>query len=66
VSNAEGKKPLSHLIRFATQHPVKTLRRNHNKAIDNTGFGLGQLGGCLTFAAAVVGWLAYQYVVHIP
>ncbi|MEW2434313.1 hypothetical protein AB0952_09030 [Streptomyces caniferus] len=62
----EGRKSLLYLLRFAARHPMRTLRRNHGKTISLTGgFGIGQCIGCGAFVAAVVGWLAYQYVTHL-
>lgn len=53
-------------LRFAIQHPLRTLRRNQSKAIDRTGFGLGQFAGIATFVVVVLGWLTFQYVSHYP
>ncbi|MEV6565930.1 hypothetical protein [Streptomyces kronopolitis] len=65
MTKAHARKNLSYLLRFAARHPSKTLRRNHGKAIRYTGFGLGQFAGCGVFVIGVVGWLTFQYVVHL-
>ncbi|MEW2081096.1 hypothetical protein [Streptomyces sp. NPDC005283] len=53
-------------LRFAIRHPLRTLRRNQSKAIERTGFGLGQFAGIVTFVVVVLGWLTFQYVSHYP
>ncbi|WP_328665337.1 hypothetical protein OG905_00345 [Streptomyces sp. NBC_00322] len=53
-------------FRFALRHPIRTLRRNQGKAIDRTGFGLGQYAGIGTFVVVVLGWLTLQYLSHYP
>jgi hypothetical protein len=53
-------------FRFALWHPIKTLRRNQSKAIEHTGFGLGQYAGIGAFVVVVVSWLIFQYVSHYP
>lgn len=49
---------LSHLVR----HPVGTVRRSHNKTINEHGFGLGLLAAVSVFFTIVVVWLASRLV----
>ncbi|TLQ46063.1 hypothetical protein [Streptomyces marianii] len=53
-------------LRFAIRHPFRTLRRNHGKVVERTGFGLGQLAGIGTFVIVVLGWLTFQYLSYYP
>lgn len=65
MTAARKKKRLPR-ARFALRHPLRTLRRNQDKAIDRTGFGLGQFAGIGTFVVVVLGWLTFQYLSHYP
>lgn len=53
-------------LRYAIRHPIRTLRRSHAKAIDHTGFGLGQCAGIAAFTVAVLLWLTNKYLSHYP
>ncbi|MFF8283500.1 hypothetical protein ACF1DY_31875 [Streptomyces albus] len=48
-------------LRFAIRHPLRTLRRNQNKAIDRVHFGLGQIIGVVVFVAWALWWLGRAY-----
>lgn len=51
---------LIHLVRHCVQHPVRTVRRNHRKSVDASGFGLGLLAVVGVFIAFVVTWVVNQ------
>ncbi|MFH9246683.1 hypothetical protein ACH4LK_14770 [Streptomyces lydicus] len=65
MSAAHRRKRRLPRLRWAIRHPYQTLLRNHDKAISSTGFGLGQAAVIGSFTIGVVGWLTYQYVVHL-
>ncbi|MFH9227681.1 hypothetical protein [Streptomyces lydicus] len=65
MSGAHRRRRRLPRLRWAIRHPYQTLVRKHGKAIDYTGFGLVQAAVVGSFTIGVIGWLAYQYVVHL-
>lgn len=54
---AHARRPL-HRTRWAFRHPVRTFRRNQQKSLNTSGFGLIQLTAIGGFTTGVLAWLA--------
>lgn len=56
---SHARRPL-HRTRWAVRHPVRTFRRNQEKSLNASGFGLIQLTVIGGFTTGVLVWLAVR------